>query len=123
MKRIKLEEMTVSQLVDRFAAICLEQDQALLYSKLAKYNRLYFQMIALEEELKKRPGDQRRALLALYHHPDAQVRLQSARTTLAVEPVAARLSIETIANSRKFPQAGDAGMTLSNLDRGIFKPI
>jgi hypothetical protein len=30
--------------------------------------------------------------------------------------------LEAIANSRKYPQAGDAGMTLDALDRGIFKP-
>jgi hypothetical protein len=30
--------------------------------------------------------------------------------------------LELIASSRKYPQAGDAGMSLSNLERGIFKP-
>jgi hypothetical protein len=37
-------------------------------------------------------------------------------------PEAARALIEDIASSRKFPQAGDAGMTLDALDRGIFQP-
>jgi len=122
MKRAQLEEMSVGQLVDRFAAICIEQDRALLYSEFANYNKLYGEMRALEEELKKRPGDQRRALLSLYDHSNAQVRLQAAGASLAVAPELARLQIEQIANSRKFPQAGDAGMMLDGLDRGDFRP-
>lgn len=122
MKQIELAEMAVHQLVERFAAICLDQDHALLYSEITQFNRLYLQMAAVRDELKHRPGDQRRALLALYDHQNAQVRLQAARASLAVAPDAARRLIETVANSRKYPQAGDAGMTLDNLDRGIFKP-
>jgi hypothetical protein len=30
--------------------------------------------------------------------------------------------LEMIADSNWMPQAGDAGMSLSNLDRGVFKP-
>jgi len=122
MKRTKLEEMTVNQLVDRFATICVDQDRALLYSDIGEFNRLYQQMVSIREELKNRPGDQRRALLSLYHHANAQVRLQAARASFALAPEAARSLIERIANSRKYPQAGDAGMTLFNLDRGVFKP-
>ncbi|MEX0752971.1 MAG: DUF2019 domain-containing protein [Xanthobacteraceae bacterium] len=123
MKQINLGAMTVGQLVDRFAMLGVAQDQALLYSEITKFNRLFRQMAAVRDELKQRPGDQRRALLALYDHENAQVRLQAANVTLAVAPVAARAIIETIANSRKFPQAGDAGMALDALDRGIFKPV
>ena len=122
MNKLKLEKATVDQLVERFAAICLDQAQALLYSDIAKFNRLYESMVEVREELKRHPGDQRRALIALYDHQNAQVRLQAARASLAVEPAAARSVIETIANSKIGPQAGDAGMTISNLDRGVFKP-
>jgi hypothetical protein len=123
MTRAKLEDMTIDQLVDRFAEMCLDQDRALLYSELAKFNRQFEQMELVKAELKRRPGDQRRALLVLYEHPNTQVRLKAAKATLAVVPEAARLLIEDIANSRKFPQAGEAGMTLVNLDRGVFKPV
>mgnify|MGYP000129579185 CR=1 FL=1 len=122
MKPAKLKEMSSDELVRRFAAICTSQDEALLYSELAKFNQLYKAMRAVEDELKSRPGDQRRALLALYDHSNAQVRLQSAGATLAVAPDAARALIETIARSRKFPQAGDAGMLLDALERGELKP-
>jgi hypothetical protein len=51
-----------------------------------------------------------------------QVRLKAAYATLAVSPVAARAQLEAIAASGWQPQAGDAGMSILNLDRGIYKP-
>ena len=122
MRSVKLSSMSADGLVERFAEICLAQDEALLYSSSAKYNPLFRQMIAVEDELKSRPGDQRNALTALFSHENAQVRLQAARATLAVAPEEALGVIKAIAGGRKFPQAGDAGMTLVNLERGIFKP-
>lgn len=122
MNKLKLETAATNQLVERFAAICLDQAQALLYSDIAKFNRLYESMVQVREELKRRPGDERRALKALYDHENAQVRLQAARASFAVAPEAARTVIESIANSRTHPQAFDAGMTISNLESGVFKP-
>jgi hypothetical protein len=121
-KRLTLQDLSVDQLLERFTAIALQQDQALLMDEIARFNKLYDEMGAVKIELKRRPGDQRRALLALYDHPNIQVRLKAAVGTLAVEPAPARELLQTIASSREYPQAGDAGMTLVNLDRGIFKP-
>ena len=64
----------------------------------AKFNRLFWQMEAVEGQLKARIGDQRRALLRLYDHPNAQVRLTAAKATLAVAPEAARRLLRTIAD-------------------------
>ena len=114
--------MAVDQLVVRFAAITAAQDDALLGNELTKFNRLFDRMMEVSEELKGRPGDQRRALMTLYSHPNIQVQLQAAKLTLAVESDEARRKIEAIASSRWLPQSGDAGMCLLNLDRGIFKP-
>jgi hypothetical protein len=122
MKRECLQDMPVEELVARFTAIGLDQDLAIRKDDNAKFTHLFWQMEAVEEELKRRKGDERRALLQLYHHTSTQVRLAAAKATLAVAPEAARRTIETIAASRDYPQAGDAGMTLDCLDRGIFKP-
>ncbi|MGH6840677.1 MAG: DUF2019 domain-containing protein, partial [Methylocella sp.] len=62
------------------------------------------------------------ALLRLFDHPNMQVRLKAAKRTLGVAPEEARQVIESISESNWFPQAGEAGMTLSNLDSGFFKP-
>jgi len=79
-------------------------------------------MKAVDEELKRRAGDQRRALLALYNHPNMQVRLMAAKLTLAVAPDAARQMLRQIQEWGRQPQAGDAGMCLWTLDEGIFVP-
>ena len=118
----KLSNLSVSSLVERFTKIVIDQDHALEYFQTGKYNRLFRKMTAIEDELKSRAGDQRRALLTLFSHENVQVRLQAATATLAIEPGAARQLIETIAGSQKYPHAGHAGMRLLALDRGIFKP-
>jgi hypothetical protein len=122
MKQTDFKNMTVDQLVRRFTAIGTEQDKALLSRHHAKFNRLFDEMVAIEEELRKRDGDQRKELLPLLEHPNAQVRLNAIKATLAVAPVLARQKLEAMAASREYPQAGDAGMTIDALDRGIFKP-
>jgi Domain of unknown function (DUF2019) len=122
MKRNNLQAMSVDQLVELFAEIARDQDRAIARDDNAKYTRLFWQMEAVEGELKGRDGDQRRVLLRLYDDSNAQVRLAAAKATLAVVPDAARRLLRAIADSHDNPQAGDAGMSLVNLERGIFKP-
>lgn len=122
MKRVNREELSVDDLIRQFVELGLAQFEADLDDDIAQYNRLFREMMAVERELKSRPGDQRRELLPLYDHPNVQVRLAAAKATLAVVPDTARRKLQEIADSREFPQAGDAGMSLTNLDRGIFKP-
>lgn len=117
-----LMAQTVAQLVDSFAQICVAQGEALMGGQNAKFRRLFEEMTAIVNELKGREGDQRRALIQLRAYNNMQVRLQAAKHLLAIEPEDARHQLELIANSNWFPQAGDAGMCLSALDRGIFKP-
>jgi hypothetical protein len=50
------------------------------------------------------------------------VRLDAAHATLAIEPKQARRIFEAIAQSGRRDYSGDAGMTLWNLDRGVYKP-
>jgi hypothetical protein len=118
----ELQGMTVEQLVERFVVIALDQDKALLRREHARFNRLFDEMEAVEGELKARDGGQRQALLSLYDHPNTQVRVKAVKATLAVAPEPALRQLKEIAESRKYPQAGEAGMSLLNLERGIFKP-
>jgi Domain of unknown function (DUF2019) len=122
MIQAKLEQMTTDQLVTRFAAIGIAQDQAELMGEIGKFNSLYRQMDATEKELRRRGREARLALLRLYDHPNMQVRLKAAKRTLGVAPEAARKVIQAIYDSKWYPQAGEAGMSLWNLDRGVFKP-
>jgi len=122
MKQGELQKMSLEQLVERFEAIALAQDKAILMDEIAKFNRLFGQLEEVESELKSRDGDQRSTLLALYDHPNAQVRLTAAKATLAVAAKEARAQLQKLRESHEFPQAGDAGMTIRALDEGIFKP-
>lgn len=116
----KLKELTVPELVNVYVEIGAAQGEAEFQPR--KFNRLFDKMVAIEQELKQRSGDQRSALLPLYEHRNMQVRLNAVKATLAVAPQEARRALEDIASSGHFPQAGDAGMSIVALERGIFKP-
>jgi hypothetical protein len=122
MRHATLKSMTTEQLVDRFAEIGIAQDQALLYEEHKKFNRLFDQMNDVDQELRRRGLKARMALLKLFNHPNFQVRLEAAKWSLGIAPEASRHVIEEINKSQAFPQAMDAGMTLRNLEAGIFKP-
>jgi hypothetical protein len=122
MSKPSLQSMTVDLLVERFAALCVEQSKAIDEDDNKKYERFFWQMIDVEKELKGRSGDQRRALVALYSYPNMQVRLAAAKATLAIVPQAARQTIEAIAASTWPPQCYDARNSLRMLDEGAFKP-
>lgn len=113
---------TVPDLVALFIALGLNQYQARLRNEQKRLNRATLEMFDVCEELKARAGDQRSALLSLYSHPNLQVRLMAAKLTLAVAPAAAKQLLQEIADSKEYPQAGDAGMSLWALKQGIFWP-
>jgi hypothetical protein len=114
--------MSVDELVEKFTASALAQDEAMLMDEHAKYNRLFNQMDVIGNELKSRAGDQRRALLPLHDHRNAQVRLTAAIATLAVAPDAARRVLQRISDWQEYPQAADARGMMRGLDDGTFRP-
>ena len=122
MNKIDLSELATKDLVDRFAEIGRAQDQALLGGQIAKFNRLYDQMANVSNELKSRPGDQRRELITLYGFPNVHVRLKAAVHTLAVYPDEAKRQLEEIASMSWFPQTADASGMLDAINRGKYVP-
>ena len=72
MKTSILNGMTVPQLVERFTALALGQFKAELYGETEKYNRLFRELVAIEQELKGRTGDQRIALVSLFEHTNGR---------------------------------------------------
>jgi hypothetical protein len=122
MTQPSVQSITVDQLVERFAKLGVEQDKAITADDKLKYERVYAQMSAIRDELRSRPGDQRKALLMLVDYPNMQVRLRAAQYALAVAPEAARRTIEAIAASTWPPQCYDARMCLWMLDEGKFVP-
>lgn len=122
MRSGKLKEFTIDELVDRFAILGIEQDKAERYGEIPKYNKLFKEMTAVDEELRARGREARLALPRLFNHSNMQVRVQAATFSLGVAPEAARKVLEAIRASKWQPQAMDAGMTLRGLDNGQYKP-
>ncbi len=122
MKAIELENLTVDELVDRYAHICIAQDDALFHDEHRKFSRLFTQMIAVREELRRRGPEARLALKRLYDHPNLQVRLQAAKSIIGIDWEDALRVIQEVKKRGEMPQAGEAGMTLRALEKGIFKP-
>ena len=109
-------------LVAQFVEIGIAQYDAIYVIDNAIYNRLYKEMERIKAELKKMPGDQRRALLPLLSHPNVQVRLKAAHSLLALYPDLARRALESIRESGIEPQNGEAAMAISGLDEGSYIP-
>jgi hypothetical protein len=122
MKNARLQDLTVKQLVERFVTVALAQYDAIEMDENAKYGRLYSAMEDVRRELKGRAGDQRRALLPLLNHANAQVRLKAAITLLAIAPARARGALQLIKDRKEFPQAADAFGMLRSLDAGTYVP-
>ncbi len=109
MKQDHLDPLSLDQLVTMFTEMAIEQSKAMFAGDSKKYNRLLDQMIEVEAALKALPGDQRRALLPLHNHRNAQVRLMAAIATLEQEPKASRQCFRFSAiamNIRRLPMRG-----------------
>ena len=104
MTRSRFHEMRNDSLIERFVELALGQGEADLESDNSRYNRLFRELTAVEEKLKRRPGDARRVLVRLYNHPNPQVRKTAADATLAVEPEAARQVLKTLSTGESFPK-------------------
>ncbi|MGH6737332.1 MAG: DUF2019 domain-containing protein [Methyloceanibacter sp.] len=122
MKRVDLGKLSIEELFERYVAIGFAEEDAVLYDDTPGYNRLFRKEQAVVDELRSRPGDQRRLLLALYDHENLWVRLSAVRNSLVFAPEEGRRVLQEIVDSKRQPYAGDAGMTMRALDRGIFKP-
>ena len=118
MKRQRIQDMTVEQLVTRFTELALIQDRALAYDETAKYNQLFDQLADVMAEFMVRPVEQRQALMALYDHPSTQVRFMAGVATVDFAPEAARLVFELISERNEYPQAADASSFIRHLDEG-----
>jgi Domain of unknown function (DUF2019) len=120
MKRISLQDMTVDQLVKRFVGIALAEYDAIELDDNAKFRRMFDHMTELMAEFLTRPVQQRRALMALYEHPNPQVRYRAAFFTQDIAPAAARRVCEIISERNEYPQAANARRTIRNMDEGPY---
>lgn len=119
---LRNEEASVQQLVARFIAIAMAQHDASREYQTTHYNRLFDQMTKIENELKSRENDQRRALLPLLKADDIHLRLKAAIALLAVAPEQARKVLMSIRDYKLLPYSMDASLMLMSLDSGSYVP-
>ena len=117
-----LSDLSLQQLAYRFEALCLEQYSSIEREEFVAYGHRYKQIWAVIDELKSRPGDQRRLLQRFFSHRNNQVRITAAHANLAIDYDRARAVFQDVADNDFGAQKLDAGMTLSNHDRGIYRP-
>ena len=117
-----IADLKLDELVRRFEEITLAQDEAINNDDNSKYNRLFKEMDLLRVELKRRDGDQRRLLLALLEHANAQVRLMAAIATLANDRQGALKAFKYISDNNEYPQAADARGMMSAVAEGRYQP-
>lgn len=122
MKKYPLSETSSDALMLRFEDLCLLQYRSLEREEIAAHNKRCDEIEAIVIELMARPGDERRLLQRFYSHKNAQVALTAAHANLAIDYARARQVIEEIAAYAMGTQQLAAGMTLENLDRGIYRP-
>lgn len=117
MTKANLSKLSIDELLEQYVDLSVREGQALyLLQPSSKVNRLVRRIFEIDDELQQRPGDQRIVLRKLFCHPDDWVRYNAANALLHIVPTEARPVIQAIAESRVFPQAGHAGMTLSFYD-------
>lgn len=121
-RQTNLETASVEDLVALFAGIAVKQNAALENVRSSEYNRLYRAMEIVQAQLKMREGDQRRALLPLYDHPNPTVRFKAAMATLVLAPREARDVLQLIKDRKEFPIAMNASQMLSAIDEGRYIP-
>lgn len=122
MKRLPLSRLSDDEIVQRFIQYAIEQENMRLELRSRNVARLYHKIAALVAELRSREGDHRHVLLPLLKHANPQVRLRAAKNLLAVAPDEALAALKELADPQLYIQALDAGMTLWNLETGVFVP-
>jgi hypothetical protein len=115
------EDMTLDQLIKRFAEVGVEQDDVIFKEKVHKFKQSFHEMAAIDRELIKRGPEARLGLLRLYDHPNIQVRLQAAKCSRDVAPLEARQVFQEISRSAQMPQAADARAALRDMDEGTYR--
>ena len=110
--------MSIEQLAERFLVLAREQGDAIELDEIPRCNRLFGLIEAIGDELESREGDQRRALIPLLRHRDANVRFKAAMATREVAPEDARRAFQLLIDRHEFPQAADARSAIEWIDAG-----
>ena len=116
-----ISEMDEAGLITMFANAARQMGVAVLDSDSRRANRAFGRMDAVDRELRARGKAVHEQLVSLLAHENRFVRYYAAKVLLAIVPDRAREVIEENARLWFDAIAGDAGMTLLALERGLYK--
>jgi hypothetical protein len=122
MRQPDLSGLTDDELVKIFALAAKRRGLAVLDSETRQANKMFDRMRSVDAVLRTRGLEARMRLVPLLDHDDRFIRYYAALYLLAVVPARARAIIEWNHKYWFDALAGDAGMTLQNLDTGIYRP-
>ena len=122
MTKYNHNNLSDEELVNRFATAAKQMGAAVLDSRTRQANRIFDIMWSIDATLRSRGKEARLKLLPLLDDKDRFVRYYAAKKLLGVVPDKARAEIERNGKYTFDAICGDAGMTLYNLDSGVFKP-
>jgi hypothetical protein len=122
MRRLQLDTCSDDDLIDRFVIAAKAMGVAVQEADVRQANRMYHLMRAIDLLLRSRGKAARLKLSPLLEHKDRFVQYYAARKLLGLLPDHARAVLEWNHKYWFDAIAGDAGMTLHNLDTGFYKP-
>lgn len=122
MKNRNYDSTDSSRLIEEFIDVLVKQEKVAAEDKIALYNRYFAIKNAIVNELKSRPGDERRLLVPLLTHNSYAVRYFAAVATLTIAPQEAIQTLEVLAYSLQYPYGYNAISTLNSLKSGVFVP-
>jgi hypothetical protein len=118
----KLNMLTDQELLEELETCTRVHGHDVLDGEVRDANRSYWKLKAVRGEFRARGSWLQADLDRLFDHPDMVVRYYIATGLFALDPIRARAIIEEVRDAGPIRLAGDAGMTLSMLDDGTFKP-
>jgi Domain of unknown function (DUF2019) len=118
MTKKSFEHMTIQELIAAYEQIVLEQDQSFRFEKNTKFNKEFKIRVAIVEQLRSRPGDQRKALAPLLDRREPWMRICVAEDTYSLDPERSRKYMQTVADYRFDPYKGRAASSLGLWDMG-----
>jgi len=120
-QNLDLKSMSLDALLGRFEEICLVLDEVRhdpFEEGVEQGNICLEALWKVNDEIKSRGPDARRALLRFYNHPNYRVRLKAATHTYRVAQEPARRCLEELKKWQIPDVSLEAGMTLYAIDDG-----
>jgi hypothetical protein len=119
---MKLDKLTVDELVSLFASLGEQQYPFTLNDEVKPANRLIIQQNEIDKELRRRGAEARLQLTKLFTHPNIQVRMNAAKWSVGIARESALSVLRQITKEDFGAFRLSAGMTVALVADGTVTP-